>query len=263
MRPPSRELHVNLGRADSGVVGRSAIRLRRAAASVALVVVALGLAAPAARGVPRLRRRKVAPDLAEILSHMNETSKRLKTLSADLEYTKVTVVVDDKSTERGQLFYRKERPPDVLIDFKTPDPKTILMKRNRAEMYLPKINQIQEYNLGKHSELVQQFLLLGFGTDSAELEKAYTLKLTGEEEINGDTTAVVELTPRKENVAAQLAKVQIWISEESWLPVQQKFFEPSGDYVITRYTGVKVNRQLPSSTFEIPAAKGAKRVKMR
>ena len=52
-----------------------------------------------------------------------------------------------------------------------------------------------------------------------------------EEELDGDTTAVLELTPRKEKIAAQLTKIQLWISEESWLPVQQKFFEPGGDYL--------------------------------
>ena len=49
-------------------------------------------------------------------------------------------------------------------------------------------------------------------------------------------------------VAAQLAKVQLWISEESWLPLQQKFFEPGGDYLITRYSGVKVNREPEGSS---------------
>jgi len=202
-------------------------------------------------------------DLSEVLSRMDETSRRLRTLSADLEYTKVTVVVDDKSTERGQLFYTKGKLPEVLIDFKTPDPKTILIKKNKAEIYLPKINQIQEYDLEQHSELVQQFLLLGFGTETSELEKSYVLKLVGEEDINGDTTAVLELTPRNQNVGAQLAKVQLWINEETGLPVQQKFFEPGGDYLVTRYTAVKMNSRLPPSTFEIHAAKGAKRVKLQ
>ncbi|MBI1984397.1 MAG: hypothetical protein HYS61_09380, partial [Acidobacteria bacterium] len=82
------------------------------------------------------------------------------------------------------------------------------------------------------------------------------------EVLDGDTTAIVELTPLKENVAAQLSKIHLWVSEESWLPVQQKFFQPGGDYFIARYTQVRVNRRLPSSTFEIPAAKDAKRVKM-
>ena len=194
---------------------------------------------------------------------MDETARRLRNLSADLEYTKVTVVVDDKSTEQGQLFYAKGKLPEVLIDFKTPDPKTVLIKKNKAEIYLPKINQIQEYDLEAHSELVQQFLLLGFGTAVSELEKSYVRKLVGEEEIDGDTTAVLELTPRNQNVGAQLAKAQLWINEESGLPVQQKFFEAGGDYLVTRYTAVKMNGRLPPSTFEIHAAKGAKRVKIQ
>jgi outer membrane lipoprotein-sorting protein len=210
--------------------------------------------------MPRRRRGKVPPDLQEILARMNDTSKRLKTLSADLEYTKVTVVVNDKSTETGQLYYGNGKPPQVLIDFKNPEPKTILLKKNKAEIYLPNINEIQEFNLGQHREVVQQFLLLGFGSDVSELRKSYDVKLTGEEDIGGDTTAVLELTPRNQSVAAQLSKVQLWISEESWLPVQQKFTEAGGDYLLTRYTAVKVNRELPPSQFEIKA-QGAKRVR--
>jgi outer membrane lipoprotein-sorting protein len=73
---------------------------------------------------------------------------------------------------------------------------------------------------------------------------------------------VLELTPRKDSVAGKLTKVQLWISEESWLPVQQKFFEPSDDYAIARYSSVRVNRHLDAGTFEINAP-GAKRVKMQ
>ena len=230
---------------------------------VPLALALLASAAPRRSTESRTQKHQAPLDLGEVLARMDETSRRLRTLSADLEYTKVTVVVDDRSTERGQIFYLKGKLPEVLIDFKTPDPKTILIKKNKAEIYLPKINQIQEYNLEKHSELVQQFLLLGFGTETSELEKSYVLKLVGEEDINGDTTAVLELIPRNQNVGAQLAKVQLWINEESGLPVQQKFFEAGGDYLVTRYTSVKINSRLPLSTSEIHAAKGAKRAKLQ
>jgi len=141
------------------------------------------------------------------------------------------------------------------------EPKTILLKKNKLEFYLPKINEIDEYDLSQHREVMERVLLLGFGTDTNELRKSYDLKLTGEEDIGGDTTVVLELTPRNTSVAAQLAKIlQLWISEESWLPVQQKFVEPGGDYLITRYSSVKVNRALPPSQFQINAP-GAKRVK--
>ncbi len=215
-----------------------------------------------ALGAPPNRKAKMPPALAEVLSRMDETANRLKTLSANLNYTKVTVLVDDKSTETGQIFFRKSKNPQILINIQKPEAKAILFKKNKAEIFYPKINQIQEYDLEDHSGILQQFLLLGFGTESGELKKTYELKLVGEEELDGDTTALLELTPRKQSIAAELSKIHLWISEESWLPVQQKFFQPGGDYFIARYTAVKVNRWLPASTFQLPAPKDAKRVKM-
>jgi len=224
------------------------------------LAVAIATAAVAC-GAPGPGKGKMARDLEEILSRMNESAKRLKTVSANLEYTKVTVLVNDKSTENGQLFFHKSKNPEILIDIRKPESKVILFKKNKAEIYLPKINQIQEYDLEQRSGLVEEFLLLGFGSESGDLKKSYTLRFLKEEELEGDTTAVLELTPRKKNIAAQLSKIHLWISEESWLPVQQQFFEPGGDYLIAHYTAVKVNRKLPPSTFEI-RAKDAKRVKM-
>ncbi len=201
-------------------------------------------------------------DLSQVLSHMNNSAHRLKTISAELEYTKVTVLVNDRSTEAGKMFFRDSKSPEILIDFKQPDSKVILFKKDKAEIYLPKINQIQEYDLSEHSSLIQQFLLLGFGTDTKELKKIYKISYLGEDQLGGDTTALLELLPRNEKVAAQLSKIHLWISEESWLPVQQKFFEAGGDYSIAHYSSVKVNRNIPSSAFRIHAAKGAKRLKM-
>jgi outer membrane lipoprotein-sorting protein len=217
---------------------------------------------PASAGVRPHRKAKFPPDLSAILSRMNDAAKRLKSLSANLEYTKVTVLVNDKSTEEGRLFFRKEKTPEMRIDMQQPESKVILFKKNKAEIYLPKINQLQEYNLEQKSGLVEDFLLLGFGSEEGELNKSYRLKYLKEEDLDGDTTAVLELVPRKENVASQLTKIQMWVSEESWLPVQEEFFEPSGDYLIARYKAVKVNLRIPSSTFEIHPAEGAKRVKM-
>ena len=235
----------------------------RARVGVVLALTLSALYLPVVSGAPVLRKKKFPPPpLGEILRQMNESAKRLKSVSANIEYTKVTVVVNDKSTETGELFFQKGKSTDILIKFEKPDPKVILFNKNRAEIYLPKSNQIQEYNLEKQSGLVEQFLLLGFGKETGDLQKAYGIKLIGEEDLGGDTAAELELTPRRENVAAQLTKIQLWISEDSYLPIQQKFFEADGDYLITRYTDVKVNRKLSDSTFQIPAPDSAKRVKM-
>jgi outer membrane lipoprotein-sorting protein len=234
--------------------------------TLVLIGLAAALLAAGARFIASAsspKKPKASHDMAEILSRMDESAKRLKTLSADLEYVKMTVLVNDKSSKSGRIFFRNGKNPEILIDIQKPDAEFILFKKNKAEIFNPKINQIQEFNLEQKSGLVQQFFLLGFGTETGELKKSYAIKYVTEEDLGGDTTVVLELVPRKEEVAAQLAKVNLWISEESWLPMQQKFFEPGGDYLLAHYTAVKVNRQLPSRTFEIPGSKDAKRVKMR
>jgi outer membrane lipoprotein-sorting protein len=193
------------------------------------------------------------PELKEILERMNDRGKHLKTISANLDYTKVTVVVNDKETESGQFFLRKGKDMEIMIHFTKPDVKEILIKKKTAQIYLPKTNQIQEYDLSQHADLLQQFLLLGFGTDADRLKKDYSIKVTGEEDLEGDTVAVLELTPLNESIAAQLTKIELWVSEESWLPAQQKFYEASGDYLLVHYTSVRVDRHLDSSTFHISA----------
>jgi outer membrane lipoprotein-sorting protein len=207
------------------------------------------------------RKGKHPTDLTQILDDMNKASKNLQTLSANLDYTKVTVLVDDKSTQSGQLFFRKGKTTEIRIEFQKPEAKILLFKKNRGYIFLPKINQLQVFNLEQNSGLVQQFLLLGFGTDTGDLKKTYIVKLLPEEDMEGDPNVVLELVPRKSNLAAQIAKIQIWVNEESWLPTQQKFFEKGGDYSIAHYSGVKVNRGVPDSKFELNPP-GAKRVKM-
>ena len=100
------------------------------------LLLAAGLLSPMRTGAVALfpRKGKLPPDLSEILSRMNEAAKRLKTLSANLEYTKVTVLVNDKSREEGRLFFRKGKTPDIRIEMQQPESKVILFKKNKAEI---------------------------------------------------------------------------------------------------------------------------------
>jgi outer membrane lipoprotein-sorting protein len=208
------------------------------------------------------RKGKHPSGLAEILLQMGEKSKTLKTVSANLDYTTVNALVDDRSKQSGQVFFRKGKEPDVFIDFEKPERKLMLLKKNKGQMYLPKMNQVQEADLSQKGDLVQQFLLLGFGSDPNELKKTYDISYLQEVALDDESTVQLELTPRKKDVASQITKVQLWISEDSWLPVQQQFFESNGDYLIAHYTGVKVDKDLPNSTFELNLPSGVQHVKM-
>ena len=205
---------------------------------------------------------QVTFDLKKVLGRMDRMSKRLKTFSANLEYTKVTVLVDDRATEFGNIFLQHSSSPKILIQFEKPDRKTILFKENSAEIFIPKINQIQEYDLKDHQDLLQQFLMLGFGTRSEDLVKSYDLRLKGDRVLDGDVVIVLELAPKEAEVADRLEKVVLWVSPKSWLPVQQRFHEPNGDYILAKYTSIKVNHRLPGSRFRINANGDVRRLKM-
>src|SRR6478752_7097980 len=79
--------------------------------------------------------------------------------------------------------------------------------------------------LARKKSVVDQFLLLGFGTSGSSLKESYTISLQGEETLDGHKVVRLDLLPKTDEVRKQLSKIQLWLDESTWLPVQQQFFE--------------------------------------
>ena len=87
-------------------------------------------------------------------------------------------------TEAGSMLLKKQgRELQVLIDFTKPDAKTVAFRGQKAEIFYPKLKTVQEYDLGKQRGMVDQFLLLGFGTTGQDLKANYSVKYAGEETV--------------------------------------------------------------------------------
>jgi len=71
-----------------------------------------------------------------VLSMMDKSAKDFHSLTADLEHIKYTAVVQDTSTETGQIFARKDEK--MRIDFQKPDQRTILREGDNLYIYTPK-----------------------------------------------------------------------------------------------------------------------------
>jgi outer membrane lipoprotein-sorting protein len=195
-----------------------------------------------------------------VLAMMDRAAKDFRSLTADLEDVKYTAVVKDTSTETGKIYFRHDQK--MRIDITKPEPRTILRTGDSLFLYNPKLNQVQEYDLGKNRAVVDQYIKLGFGTKSEDLKKSYTVNLAGEEDFDGKKTALLELTPKSDSVRAQISKIQMWIDEASWLPLQQKFFETgSGDYILFHYLNTMKNLKISDSRFKQDWPKNASREK--
>lgn len=196
------------------------------------------------------------------LERMDKSAADFRSLTADIEQDKYTEVVKDTSVETGQIFVRRDQK--MRIELTKPDPKTILRTGDSLFIYTPKIKRVEEYNLGKHRSIIDQYMRLGFGTKSQDLRKSYDINLTGEEEVERHKTLLLELTPKSEEIRKQITKIQMWVDEPSGLPIQQKFYESGGgDYFLVKYSNMMKNLKINDAKFKQDWPKDANRVKPR
>ena len=195
-----------------------------------------------------------------ILGMMDKSAQDFRTLTADIEHIKYTAVVKDTSTETGHIFVRRDEK--MRIEIAKPDLRTILRTGDSLFVYNPKINRVEEFDLGKNRSMVDQYVLLGFGTKSDNIRKSYLVSVVGEEELDHKKTVVLELTPKSDQIRNQIIKIQMWIDEASWLPIQQKFFEASsGDYFLFHYINAMKNLKIGDGKFKQDWPKSVSRVK--
>ena len=197
----------------------------------------------------------------DVLSKLDQNAAKFRSMTGNITKLSYTKVIDDKSTEEGTIALRKisARDLQVLIDFKKQDPKTVALRGRKAEIYYPKLKLVQELDLGKRTDLMDQFLLVGFGTTGQELKANYSVKYVGDETISGQKAWKLELIPIAAERREKLQKLELWIDSDEFYPVQQKFIQPSGDYYLFTYKDVKVNPQLGDEAFKLNLPKGVKR----
>lgn len=201
-----------------------------------------------------------AESLESVLARMDKSAAEFHSLSAKLNKVTFTAVLNESSTESGTIIVRRPKVRDLrmLINFTAPDEKTVFYANKKWQIYYPKILTVQEYDFGKQSALVDQALLLGFGTNSKDLEKGYDLKYLGEDTVNGSKASKLELVPKSSEAREHFTKVELWISERGH-PLQQKVYQPSKDYYQVTYSAIELNPKLDDDSLKLKLPKGVKK----
>jgi outer membrane lipoprotein-sorting protein len=200
-----------------------------------------------------------AATLEQVLAAMDKAAAGFRDMSAKLTRQDHTAIINDTSQESGTVLMKRAGSRDlrVRIEFTEPDRRTILFEKATARIYNPKIQTVQVYDLGKQRNLVDQFLLLGFGSSSADLAKSYSIQLVGEEQVLGQTAARIALTPKSASVKEHLKLAELWIIPAGY-PVQQKFHMPSGDYTLITYRDMQMNTNQSDEAFRLALPPGVK-----
>lgn len=192
---------------------------------------------------------------------MDQAAPRFRAMSADVQMTTYTAIIGDKTVEDGTLKMQRLKSGEVraIIDFShQTDAREIAFLGKIIRIYYPNLKTYQDYDVGKNTDILNQFLLLGFGSSGKELARSYTITQDGTEKIAGQDTTKLLLVPNDPKVKDRLSKIEMWIPNDAAYPVQQQFFEPSGNYRIVTYLNIKINPQM-KGTLELKLPSGAKK----
>jgi outer membrane lipoprotein-sorting protein len=196
-----------------------------------------------------------------VLARMDREAANFRQLTARLKRVTYTAVLNDTSEESGAIWLKRsgariEMRGEIFGD----DARSFGFRESEGQMFYPKLKTVQIYDLGKARSLVDQFLLLGFGSSGKDIQKNYTVTVAGEEVVGGQKTARLELLPKSKQMQEQITRVELWIPLDAGHPVQQKFLKPANNYDLVVYSDIKVNPGLPDSDFRLALPAGVEKV---
>lgn len=201
--------------------------------------------------------------LQDLLSRMDQAASSFQSMSAKVKYVTHTSVLNDNSEEAGTVLMRKLHANLMqgLTDFTSPDRRTVSIQQRKLQVYYPKIKTVQIFDLGKHGEQLDQFLMMGFGTSGTELARDYAIKVLGPEPVQGQKSTKIELIPKAGEAREYVQKVEMWIPDRPSQPYpsQEKIYEKSGDYRLVNYTDMKINQPLKADALELKLPSGVKK----
>jgi outer membrane lipoprotein-sorting protein len=190
----------------------------------------------------------------QVLARMDKASSEFKAMTAHVAYLTHTDVLNDNSVESGTVTMRKVQPGEVqgLVDFTEPDHKTITFEKRRIQEYLPKIKTLQVFDLAKHGEQLDKFLMIGFGTSGMELAKDYDVSVLGTENGKGAPAIRLQLIPKTAEARQYVQKLELWIpAQGDPYPLREKIYQPSGDYRLTTYSELQINPPLRPDALQL------------
>ena len=203
-----------------------------------------------------------AQNLDAILSSMDQAAAKFRSAQADFTADQYQKVVDDHDLQAGTIYFRKQGDStEMAANFTKPDAKSVVFSNGMVSYYQPGINQVTEYNAGKNKADFESFLVLGFGGRGHDLDKSYDVKFGGMENVQGVNAGKLELTPKSSRVKNMFNLITLWIDPAKGVSVQQRFDEPSGDYRVTKYNNIQMDKKLPGDVFKLKTNGKTKYVK--
>lgn len=192
------------------------------------------------------------PGLEHVLDLMDKARESFRSAEASLVWDVYTSVVQETDTQKGKVSYRRQgNETQMALEFTDPSPKYVVFMGGKLQLFEPRLNRVTVYDAQKNQGEVESFLVLGFGGGGHVLEKSYDLKYLGTEKVAGVDAVKLGLVPKNPKVLNMFPNIVLWIDPVRGISVQQQFFQQGGDYRLSKYSDIQLNRKIPDSVFKL------------
>ncbi len=187
--------------------------------------------------------------LDKILEKVEDANSRLKTMDADIKYSRVISLLDSEEVSLGYLQYKK--PKQLNLNFFPPRNEINVIDGTYIWIYHLDEKQVEKYDISSDMDSPQGMDIfdLGYEYTTEKARKNYSITLL--EDISTEEEALyhIELIP-KNTFDSEYDRILLWVREGLWLPVQYKMFESDGEIINTiELSNIQINPDIPDKIF--------------
>ncbi|MBT3878280.1 MAG: outer membrane lipoprotein carrier protein LolA [Candidatus Scalindua sp.] len=191
----------------------------------------------------------ISYSLDEILEKVENANVDLKTMDADIKYSRVISLLDSEEVSLGYLQYKK--PKKLNLNFFPPRNEINVIDGVYIWIYHLEEKQVEKYEISNDLDSPQGMDIfdLGYEYTTDKAKENYTITLLDDIATEEEALYHIELIP-KESFESDYDRILLWIREGLWLPVQYQMFESDGEIINTiELTNIQINPDIPDKIF--------------
>jgi outer membrane lipoprotein-sorting protein len=209
------------------------------------------------------------PVIDEILSKMNEATKKLESCQTNLSYLVIQdpEILDSRTLQNGVLYYLKtDKESHLRIRFDDMQQDDFDPVKQREEylfdgVWLTRINyKLQQVDLfqqapednpmGVFDLISHNFPLIGFSNIN-DIKKNFDISLPPKTSDPNEPTCLELKVKKESDFNSDYVKIKIWINKEFYLPEKIIAYTPQGDEHHIEFKHMEVNKKLKNAVFAV------------
>lgn len=183
---------------------------------------------------------------SDALKQVSRAIEKVVGIQAEVEYSEI--VWDKPIKGTGTIFVRFDGRARLEIGGESP--RSVLLIPPYLYIHTHAEERVELFDLTFNPNRLGQYVMLGFAPAGSELKKKYGVVLTGGDALDGSPAISFLLTPKSKEVAAAIARIQLWVDPTSGLPLRQEVVHALADTKLqVRYLNMTLRDDLDPELF--------------